>query len=83
MNFKKCDEKDDMECITYHKLHCPACDSLLTSLLLCPDCGVRYVQCLYTIWSISTHPICGHLAEFNWKGVPVCKAHSEMIASIV
>jgi tRNA(Ile2) C34 agmatinyltransferase TiaS len=25
-----------------HNKHCPKCDNHLTSLYLCPECGVRY-----------------------------------------
>ena len=31
------------EAITGHRLHCPECDCHLTSLLLCPECGERYM----------------------------------------
>lgn len=32
------------ESITGHRLHCRHCDSHLTSLLMCPDCGRRYLE---------------------------------------
>lgn len=28
--------------ISGHLWHCPMCDSHLTSLFLCPECGIRY-----------------------------------------
>ena len=28
--------------LTGHNEHCPDCDTHLTSLYLCPDCGIRY-----------------------------------------
>jgi len=44
MAFKKCNGMDDMECLVGHQYHCPECDVHITSLGLCPNCGVRY-QC--------------------------------------
>ena len=46
LHFKVCDGNDKTELdesITGHRLHCPKCDVHLTSLLLCPECGARYV----------------------------------------
>lgn len=37
-----CHCKDDEYRITGHFWHCPSCDSHLTSLGLCPECGTRY-----------------------------------------
>jgi hypothetical protein len=36
------DESELDESITGHRLHCLNCDFHLTSLLLCPECGIRY-----------------------------------------
>ena len=45
MTLKECDwNKCDsgIKELSKHKWHCPDCDVHLTSLLLCPECGIRY-----------------------------------------
>lgn len=42
-----CDGRDNSALdasLTGHFWHCPGCDRHLTSLFLCPECGVRYEQ---------------------------------------
>jgi hypothetical protein len=43
VGLKHCDPNIcDGESISGHLWHCPNCDAHLTSLFLCPECGVRY-----------------------------------------
>lgn len=43
MSLGRCDPVVcDGENISKHLWHCPVCDAHLTSLFLCPECGIRY-----------------------------------------
>lgn len=40
IGFMKCES--GLASLTHHDWHCPECDHHLTSLYLCPKCGMRY-----------------------------------------
>ena len=51
--------------LTQHMLHCPVCDVHLTSLLLCPGCGMRYEIFGHTLGDRSMEEVQRRLTELE------------------
>jgi RNA polymerase subunit RPABC4/transcription elongation factor Spt4 len=67
------------ESLTGHRLHCPKCGRHLTTLLLCPECGTRYVffpQQLYDEMLEALEASEYILTFGNRKKIcPICRRH--------